>query len=155
MSEAKNILKNNILEYFEEHGQLKFCWPFQTRWRRKDGTTFSHVFRARTRIFLHPQDFLELLEDDHIEIQKQFDEFLNNGYFFSFQKYLLIFFPLRSENILEAIESLNCEIYRYKPIAGGSFIPTPSKYAGKKAIVNIHNTKDNFCLLYSCIAKIR
>ena len=93
MSEAKNILKNNILEYFEEHGPLKFCWPFQTRWRRKDGTTFSHVIRARTRIFLHPQDFLELWEDDHIEIQKQFDEFLNNGYFFSYQKYLLIFFP--------------------------------------------------------------
>ena len=47
MSEAKNILKNNILEYFEEHGQLKFCWPFHTRWRRKDGTEFKHTFRAR------------------------------------------------------------------------------------------------------------
>ena len=85
MSEAKNILKNNILEYFEEHGQLKYCWPFLTRWRRKDGTTFSHVFRARTRTFLHPGDFLELWESDHIDIQIQFDEFLNNGYFFSFQ----------------------------------------------------------------------
>ena len=62
---------------------------------------------------------------------------------------------LRSENILEAIESMNCEIYKYKPIRGGSFIPTPPKYARKKAIINIHNTKDNFCLLYSCIAKIR
>ena len=47
MSEAKNILKNNILEYFEEHGQLKFCWPFRTRWRRKDGTSFVHVFRSK------------------------------------------------------------------------------------------------------------
>ena len=63
--------------------------------------------------------------------------------------------PPRSENILEAIESLNVEIYKYKPIRGGSFIPTPPKYARKGAIVNIHNTKDSFCLLYSCIAKIR
>ena len=46
---------------------------------------------------------------------------------------------LRSENILEAIESMNCEIYKYKPIRGGSFIPTPPKYARKKAIINIHS----------------
>ena len=74
------------------------------------------------------------------------------SFHFNIFTYLL---PLRSENILEAIESLNVEIYKYKPISGGSYIPTPPKYAGKRAIVNIHNTKDNFCLLYSCIAKIR
>ena len=94
MSEAKKILRNIILEYFEEHGQLKFCWPFHTRWRRKDGTTFSHVFRSRTRTFLHPGDFLELWESDHIDIQKQFDEFLNNGYFYSFQNIYLSSSPL-------------------------------------------------------------
>ena len=74
------------------------------------------------------------------------------SFHFDIFTYLL---PLRSENILEAIETLNVEIYKYKPISGGSYIPTPPKYARKKAIVNIHNTKDNFCLLYSCIAKIR
>ena len=74
------------------------------------------------------------------------------SFHFNIFTYLL---PLRSENILEAIETLNVEIYKYKPISGGSYIPTPPKYVGKKAIVNIHNKKDNFCLLYSCIAKIR
>ena len=56
------------------------------------------------------------------------------SFHFNIFTYLL---SLRSENILETIESLNVEIYKYKPISGGSYIPTPPKYARKGAIVNI------------------
>ena len=150
----KKILRNIILEYFEEHGQLKFCWPFHTRWRRKDGTTFSHVFRSRTRTFYT----LEISLSCGKVITLIYKNSLMNSWIMGISIHFKIFtylLSLRSENILEAIESMNCEIYKYKPIRGGSFIPTPPKYARKKAIINIHNTKDNFCLLYSCIAKIR
>ena len=174
MSEAKNILKNNILEYFEEHGQLKFCWPFHTRWRRKDGTKFVHVFRSRVSciyLFIHlfifhlfiyqgqePFYTLKISWSCGKVITLIYKNSLMNSWIMGISIHFKIFtylLSLRSENILEAIESMNCEIYKYKPIRGGSFIPTPPKYARKKAIINIHNTKDNFCLLYSCIAKIR
>ena len=54
---------------------------------------FSFIYLPRTRTFLHPGDFLELWESDHVDIQKQFDEFLDNGYFYSFQDIYLSSFP--------------------------------------------------------------
>ena len=44
------------------------------------------------------------------------------------------------------------ELHLYDPIGGGSFIPTPSKYASKRAVVNVQN-RDDLCLLYATLAK--
>ena len=57
-----------------------------------------------------------------------------------------------SEATLKEFESISIELYKYNPTRAGAFIPTPSKLAAKKAIINVksHNGK---CLLYSCAAK--
>ena len=137
LNDTRPILKNHLLNYFKQHGSLKFCWPFNTLWRKKDGTTFNHIFRSKTQIYLQPPDFSELWDYDYSNIEKKFDEFMHNG----------------SENVLEAIETLHIEIYKYDPTLGASYIPTPEKYVQKKAIINVQNRQDNFCLLYSCSAK--
>lgn len=79
MREVRPILESLLQEYFKEHGCLRFCWPFITRWRRKNGETFTHVFRTYTRTYLHPDNFSELWDADHLAIQQQLDEFLHNG----------------------------------------------------------------------------
>ena len=44
------------------------------------------------------------------------------------------------------------KIYRYKPLAASSYIPTPSKFIGKRAILNIKNRLDNKCFLWNILA---
>jgi len=53
-------------------------------------------------------------------------------------------------------EFLNLElnIAAYDAISGNSFILTPKSFANKSAIVNVKNTEDDFCFLYSIIAQL-
>src|SRR5436190_6102844 len=44
------------------------------------------------------------------------------------------------------------KVYRYKPLAASSYIPTPSKLIGKRALINIRNRSDNKCFLWSILA---
>lgn len=46
-------------------------------------------------------------------------------------------------------------IIHYQPIRGSSWIPTPSKLAGKRAIINVKNLKDENCIIYSILASTR
>ena len=78
------------------------------------------IFRARTQTFLDPTEFEELWDEAKLELIKQFDDFIALG----------------SGATLKQIDWVSCEMYLYKPIRGGSFIPTPQKYALKRAIVN-------------------
>ena len=41
--------------------------------------------------------------------------------------------------IMNKIGGMYCNIARYSPQLGGSYIPTPPKLAVKKAIINIKN----------------
>src|SRR5436190_5007202 len=71
------------------------------------------------------------------------------------------------ENILESMDTYSKEgsgwqyshtdhwllkVYRYKPLAPSSYIPTPSKLISKKAVLNIRNRSDNKCFLWSVLA---
>ena len=53
---------------------------------------------------------------------------------------------------LEDIESVFLQISRYKPIRGGTHIPTPEFLKGKYAIVNMQNFHDNLCFIYCILA---
>ena len=58
-------------------------------------------------------------------------------------------------NVLAFIPSFSMELYNYQPIRGSSWIPTPSKLAGKRAIINVKNLKDEKCIIYSILASTR
>ena len=46
------------------------------------------------------------------------------------------------------------KVYRYRPLAPSSYIPTPSKLILKNAIINIRNRSDNKCFLWSILAAL-
>ena len=51
------------------------------------------------------------------------------------------------------IESLEIHLNHFKPLKGGSFIPTPSVLAKKKAIINVKN-KDDRCFQWAVLAAL-
>jgi len=46
------------------------------------------------------------------------------------------------------------KVYKYVPLAPSSYIPTPSKLIGKRAIINIRNPSDNKCFMWSILAAL-
>src|SRR5436190_8375741 len=46
------------------------------------------------------------------------------------------------------------KVYRYRPLAPSSYIPTPNKLILKRAILNIRNQTDNKCFLWSILASL-
>ena len=71
-------------------------------------------------------------------IEKEIDEFTENGSGWVFLK----------------ISKIMLSIYGYAPLPGGSsYLPTPKKLAGKRAIVSVQN-RDNKCFLWSILAAL-
>ena len=49
---------------------------------------------------------------------------------------------------------LGSRAFKYSPIGGSSYIPTPKSIFGKKAIINVKNNDEN-CFLYSILAHFK
>src|SRR5690606_23112494 len=53
---------------------------------------------------------------------------------------------------VECVYEMDINIWGYKPLDGGSYLPTPPKLVRKQAIINIKNNDDK-CFFYSLAAK--
>jgi hypothetical protein len=53
---------------------------------------------------------------------------------------------------LEGIDNLVLAVAPYRPLVGSSYIKTPPEIAGKRAVLNIQNRRDELCFLYSVLA---
>ena len=53
-----------------------------------------------------------------------------------------------------SINNIYIDIHKTKPLNGSSYIPLPDWIANKKAIINIKNTDDNNCFLYSILCGV-
>ena len=54
--------------------------------------------------------------------------------------------------ILDVVENVYLNKSAYKAIRGSSYIPTPTRLKGKKAIINVKNINDDRCFEYSILA---
>ena len=99
----------------------------------KERGTF--YFQGSTRLLLRASQIPEMLQSSTEKIVQSFDEFLRHG----------------SGWILESIDYLRLYTAEYAPMQGKSYIPTPEKIKGKRAIVNIQN-EDDRCFEYAIIA---
>ena len=52
---------------------------------------------------------------------------------------------------LDAVLNITIHMAAYQPLYGATYLPTPSKLAGRKAIVNVHND-DNKCFVWAVLA---
>ena len=55
---------------------------------------------------------------------------------------------------LHGIDRVAIQCSKHSPITGSSYIPTPKFIESRRAIVNVKNTNDDFCFLYSVLAHI-
>ena len=55
---------------------------------------------------------------------------------------------------VDAVLKLELVVGRYQPLAASSYIPTPRKLSLTKAVVNIKNSQDEMCFLWSVLAHI-
>ena len=93
-------------------------------------------FNSGNRRLIHMEDFDEEYRNLMDKLNEELESFTGEG----------------SGWQLEEIESVFLQISRYKPIRGGTHIPTPKFLKGKQAIVNIENFHDNLCFLYCILA---
>ena len=109
----RNVLERDLFGYMANiHPTLKYCWSVTCVFTRRNGTQFNYTFRSLTRTLLDPNQFVDLYNEDYEVLAAKFDTFLKNG----------------SDCQLDKILNVGVEIYKYQPILGGSWIPTPEKY---------------------------
>ena len=72
------------------------------------------------------------------KISNDLDNYLNNGSGWTLEKVLKVYI----------------NVARYKPLKGHSFIELPRKLKNTKAIINIQNTNDHRCFIYSVLAAL-
>ena len=58
--------------------------------------------------------------------------------------------------ILERVRQLGVCFVKYRPLGGsaGSFVPTPPWIIKKKAVVNVQNSDDDYCFVWSVLAHL-
>ena len=102
-----------------------------------DQQEVSQLFYGGIRLILRIEDYDEAYDESIKKIWADFDKWLSNG----------------SGWILERVENLYLNTAAYDPIYGKSYIPTPTKIAAKKAVVNVQN-KDNQCFKWAVLAAL-
>ena len=54
--------------------------------------------------------------------------------------------------MIESVEKVLLNTYKYGPIQISTYIPTPKFIVNKRAVLNIKNTKNKKCFEYSVLA---
>ena len=54
--------------------------------------------------------------------------------------------------IMDVVENIHLNISIYHARRGSSWIPTPTRLKGKRAIINVKNINDDRCFEYSILA---
>ena len=58
--------------------------------------------------------------------------------------------------VLECIRKLKVYFVKFRPLGGsaGSFVPTPPRIKDKRAVVNVQNSDDGYCFVWSILAPL-
>ena len=95
-------------------------------------------FTSRCSSVLNDNQINGSVEEALGKILNDLDNYLKNGSGWTLEKVLKVYI----------------NVARYKPLKGHSFIELPSKLKSTKAIINIQNTNDHRCFIYSVLAAL-
>ena len=127
----------NVLEIsMNKEGSQKFNITLKIRFRRHENEAVAH-FNGGMQTLNRLDAFEDLYEISKRKIWTSFDTYLKEG----------------SGWIIDRLEILYLNTYRYQPVKISSYIPTPPSIIHKRAIINIKN-KDLKCFEYSVLASI-
>ena len=119
----KDRIKHTLLLSLKKDGPQKFYLALKVRFftRDKDGnkTEDSCFFHGAMHTLLREADYEEAFQSTSNTIWRAFDIFLKRG----------------SGWILERVEKILLNTYKYEPIGISSYIPTSKVIAGKHAVV--------------------
>ena len=117
---------------------LKFYIIFEIKMRKileNESTIFG--FHSKTHTFLLSDVIADILELCYDKITGSVDKFLRKG----------------SGYVFDGIHDVCLHVFRYSPLAGGSYFPLPAKLKKKQCLLN-HQNDDNYCLIYCLLSSI-
>lgn len=118
--------------------RIKFYLTLQVRFiKTKDDQVeiAEPHFHGRCHILLNNDDIESALRESIIKMFNTFIEYQREG----------------SNWVLDKVLGVTVHTVQYNPIKGSSYLPLPTKLAGKKAIVNVQNV-DQKCFMWSVLA---
>ena len=106
-----------------------------------DTISSNGVFRGRCQVTLSGDvhDTLdEQLESSYNKILESISRYTREG----------------SGWIVDSVQRVELIVARYRPLSASSYIPTSTKLSKTKAVVNVENTADEMCFVWSVLASI-
>lgn len=105
----------------------------------ENGTERTEEVYLQTKytVLNYSENVDNVLDEEFKDLKERFENWVSMGSGWSYQ-YLKCFF---------------INICKYNALSGSSFVPLPKDIASKKAVINIFNTSDNLCFLYSILCK--
>lgn len=95
-------------------------------------------FRSRSQILINIDEFLHQFNDALTQIMLALTEFMRNG----------------SGWVIEHILALSLYTAAFKPLSASSYIKTPKWISDTKSVINVQNTHDNKCFMWSVLAHL-
>ena len=142
LQEYKSRIKHAALLSLKREGPQKIEIVSQVRYYKedKDGNrvSMSAYHNSNVTPYLRVQDFDDIYQSSVAKIWDTFDAFQKTG----------------SGWILERIQKIILNTYKYQPLGASSYIPTPHAIVNKHAIINIRNRSDHSCFEWSVLAAL-
>ena len=142
LQEYKSRIKHAALLSLKREGPQKIEIVSQVRYYKedKDGNRvqMSAFHNSNMNPFLRDEDFEDIYQSSVAKIWDTFDKFQKTG----------------SGWILERIQKIILNTYKYQPLGASSYIPTPPSIANKHAIINVQNKEDHSCFEWSILAAL-
>ena len=148
MSEVRSVLRNDILNELTRLQNIKWHVACRVRFvktivdadsRDEIEVTKDAVFHGRCHTLLTDDDDVDLLIDlSYDKILESVAKFTRDG----------------SGWTVDSIRRVELIVGQYRPLAASSFIRTPPKIATTRAVVNVNNTGDQMCFLWSVLAHL-
>merc|ERR1712002_209098 len=140
LQEYKSRLKHSALLSLKRDEPQKIEIVTQVRYYKedKDGNrvSMSAFHNSTITPLLRNEDFEDVYNSATAKIWDTFDKFQKQG----------------SGWILKRIEKIILNTYRYQPLTGSSYIPTPPTIVNKHAVINVQNKEDRSCFEWSILA---
>lgn len=150
LDEAYDAIRTDVLEELKRLRSVKWHITVQVRFVKyivnrdtdeDEEVTTTAFFHGRCHTTLLADVSLSLderIRASYEKIKDSIDKFTREG----------------SGWAVERVDSLELLVARYHPLSASSYIPTPIVLSKKKAIINVNNTGDEMCFLWSVLAAL-
>ena len=126
-------VRPRIIRFLGERKKpLKMKLILTCKFQKGDDTNYGY-FHTDVREIMVDDDLGEIYNLLISEILAKIGKFQNKGSGWQF----------------EQVVSFDINVDPYTPLGGGSYIKTPKEIAGKQAIINVKNERDNKCFVWS------